>query len=168
MSKNTLLISVATVKERSVVHENMDDKLVYSHIKTAQDMWIREALGDSLMERLQAGIENEDLTTDENYLIDHYIIDSLVFFTIAEMPLGASYQFFTKGALRRTSDQTELPSLSDMLDISAQYQSKGEYYRERLIKYLKNNKTMFPQYTECQDDINPSSSGYSAPMWLGD
>ena len=119
MSRNTLLISVDTVKDRSPVHKNMDDSLIYPEIKIAQDMYIVAAIGTNLMERLQTGIEDEDLTADETALIDGYIIDALVQFTLAGLPRNAAYQLFTKGALRRTAENAELPSLSDVVDIAA-------------------------------------------------
>lgn len=170
MSKNVLLISVDTVKDRSPVHKGMDDSLIYPEIKIAQDMYIVHAIGTNLMERLQEGIENSDLTADETTLLDDYIIDALVQFTLAGLPRNAAYQLFTKGALRRTSDNAELPSLSDVVDITAYYKDRGEFYRERLIKYLRVNRALFPLYTErnCSDDIQPSGSGYSVPMWLDD
>lgn len=168
MSRNTLLISPQTVKDRSVVHKNVDDSLIYPEIKIAQDMKIVEALGTNLLERLQDGIDNNDLTPDETTLLNDYVVDCMVQFTLAGLPVGSSYQFFTKGVLRRSNENSELPSMSDMLSVAAQYDNRGEFYRQRLINYLNTNCSLFPQYTACGNDINPNSSGYSVSCWLGD
>lgn len=172
MSKNTLLISVQTIKDKSPVHKNMDDTLIFPEIKIAQDQHIVSAIGQCLMDRLQEGIENSDLTADEEALIDNYIADALVQFTLAGLPLTSMYQFFTKGVLSRTADNTQLPTLNDMIELSQRYQNRAQWYRERLINYLKDNKELYPLYDECGDscgnDIKPEDSGYSVCMWLGD
>jgi len=48
MSKNTLFISVQSIKDRTGLHANVDEKLVLPEIKTAQDMYILPALGSAL------------------------------------------------------------------------------------------------------------------------
>jgi hypothetical protein len=65
MSRNILFISVQTIKDRTGLHANTDDKLINPEILTAQDMYILPALGSALYDRLQDGIMNQDLTNDE-------------------------------------------------------------------------------------------------------
>ena len=57
MSRNILFISVNTIKERTAVHSNLDEKLINPEILTSQDMYILPALGTALYERLQTGIQ---------------------------------------------------------------------------------------------------------------
>lgn len=168
MSKNTLLINMQTFKDRSPVHKGMDESLILPAIKVAQDTRIVPAIGTNLMERLQTGIEDANLTADENALLDNYIVDALIQFTLAGLPY-TSYQFFTKGVLRVGNENSELPSLSDLKDIARSYENTGEFYRERLVKYLRDNRSLFTTYTTgCDNDISPTCTGYSPPMWLGD
>lgn len=171
MSRTTTLIDVDTFKARCQVHKNMDDDLIIHSIRSAQDMSIVEATGSNLLNRLLEGVENSDLTADEETLIDLYIVDALIQFALARMVMESSYQFFTKGLQRRTDPNAEIPSLSDIREIGAYYRDQGEFYRERLIKYLNNNKTLFPLYTstDCAtDDILPKRNSYTVPMWLDD
>ena len=71
MSANILFISVETIKDRSGLHNNVDEKLILPEIKTCQDMYILPALGTSLYERLQDGVDcgivakNEKLSIEE-------------------------------------------------------------------------------------------------------
>ena len=76
--KNTLFISVSSIKERTGLHANVDDKLVLPEIKTAQDMYIHPLLGSALYERLQNGIVANNLDSDEVALLDNFITDTLV------------------------------------------------------------------------------------------
>jgi hypothetical protein len=64
MSKNILFISVQSIKDRTGLHANVDEKLVLPEIKTAQDMYILPALGSALYNRLEAGVDSNNLTAN--------------------------------------------------------------------------------------------------------
>ena len=169
MSKNVLLISVATLKARTAVHTNVDDKLLLPEIKTAQDLEIEPALGTALKIRLQEGIEADNLSADEQTLLDDYITDALCYFVLASLPVATSFQFFTKGVIKPTGENVENSSMSDLVEVSQEYTKKAEHYRERLIRYLQVNSSTFTQYAyDSDNDINPSDSGYSIQCYLPD
>ena len=72
MSRNILFISVDTIKERTGLHANVDEKLVMPEILTAQDMYILPALGTGLYDRLQDGVAANNLTADDvAWLVPH-------------------------------------------------------------------------------------------------
>ncbi len=47
MSLNVLFISVDTIKDRTGLHNNVDEKLILPEIKAAQDIYILPALSVS-------------------------------------------------------------------------------------------------------------------------
>ena len=57
MGKNTVLISVETLKEQTGLHANVDPKLILSEILTAQDMYILPILGSALYNKLQSDVD---------------------------------------------------------------------------------------------------------------
>jgi len=171
MSKNTLFISVQTIKDRTGLHANVDEKLVLPEIKTAQDMYILPALGSALYDTLQSHIELSTLTANEVILLDTYIVDSLVYYVMSELPMGLSYQFYNKGLLRKSGDNTDNPSMQDMIDVANRYRARAEFYKQRMIKYLKQNNTLYYDYLNFGsgiDSIKPDNDAYSVSMWLGD
>jgi hypothetical protein len=171
MSLNVLFISVDTIKDRTGLHNNVDDKLVKPEIKTAQDMYILPALGSALYNRLQAGITANNLTSDEISLLDNYVVDTLVNYVLSELPQGMSYQFYNKGLLRKQGDNSEYPSMQDMIDVANRYRARAEFYKQRLIKYLKQNNVLYPLYLNFGsgiDAIKPENDGYTASIFLGD
>jgi hypothetical protein len=85
----------------------VDDKLINPEILTAQDMYILPALGTGLYERLQDGIQNQDLTNDESVLLDTYVTPCLVYYVISELPMGLSYQFYNKGLIRKSGEEVK-------------------------------------------------------------
>lgn len=171
MSLNILFISADTIKERSGLHYNVDEKLIKPEIKTSQDMYILPALGSALYNRLQDGISCNNLTCDEKTLLDDYVADTLVNYVLSELPQGLSFQFYNKGLIRKSSDNTDMPSMQDLIDIANRYRSRAEFYKQRLIKYLKQNQTLYPLYLNFGsgiDAIKPDNDAYRASIWLGD
>jgi len=171
MSKNTLFISVQSIKDRTGLHANVDEKLVLPEIKTAQDMYILPALGSALYNELQTAVEANSFTALQTTLLDDYIVDCLIYYVMSELPQGLSYQFYNKGLIRKTGENQESPSMQDMIDVANRYRARAEFYKQRLIKYLKQNNASYPNYLNFGsgiDSIKPDNEGYTVSMWLGD
>lgn len=173
MSKNILLISDTMIKEKTALHGNVDPKLLYPEIKLAQDMFIHPLLGTALFDKIQDLIEAGLTTGDYKNLLDNYIADALIYYVLAELPETLSYQFYNKGVLRKTGDNTELPSMSDLASLISKYKYRAEWYATRLTKYLKENAstTLFPEYLNPgngYDDIHPTKQVYTCPIVLDD
>jgi hypothetical protein len=171
MSKNTLFISVQTIKDRTGLHANVDEKLVLPEIKTAQDMYILPALGSALYNELQTAVVANTFTQLQTTLLDDYLVDCLIYFVMSELPQGLSYQFYNKGLIRKTGENQESPSMQDMIDVANRYRARAEFYKQRLIKYLKQNNALYPNYLNFGsgiDSIKPDNEGYTVSMYLGD
>lgn len=171
MSKDILLISDNIIKDRTAIHGNIDPKLIYPDIKVAQDMYIHPILGTALYDKLQTDIAASSLAGAYKTLVDRYIVDALIYYCLSELPTTISYQFWNKGVVRKQGDSTELPSMSDLVDLSNKYKNRAEFYAERLRLYLKQNANVsFPEYLNAGngcDDIQPSPNAFTMPIWLG-
>ena len=171
MSKNTLFISVQSIKDRTGLHANVDEKLVLPEIKTAQDMYILPALGSALYNELQTAVDTNTYTNLQTTLLDDYIVDTLIYFVMSELPQGLSFQFYNKGLLRKSGENQENPSMQDMIDVANRYKARAEFYKQRLIKYLKQHTALYPNYLNFGsgiDSIKPDNEGYTVSMYLGD
>lgn len=173
MSLNTLLISDEIIKERTVVHGNIDPKLIYPDIKVAQDFYILPIVGTALFDVLQARVDAGVWTnyTDYKTLLDKYIIDALIYHTLAELPTTLSYQFWNKGMQRKTGDNTENPSMEELLDISNKYRTRGEMYCNKLKNFLIAESSLgkYPEYLQPGtriDTIVPNRNSFTLPIYL--
>ena len=181
MSINTLLISDQIIKERTSIHGNIDPKLLYPDIKYAQDIWIKPVLGTALFNKIQALINgvtpsniNDAVWSDYKDLIDTYIIDALMNFTLSKLPLTMGYQFWNKGVVRKHGENTELPTMTELVDLSNEYRSRGEYYANRLKLFLIDQSGRLGKYIEYRqpgstiDTVTPEQRQFSSPLYLGD
>ncbi|MGN6416122.1 MAG: DUF6712 family protein [Pseudobacter sp.] len=172
MSLNILLISDSMIKERTAIHGNIDPKLIYPDIKVAQDMYIHPVLGSALYNKILSDISAGTLAGNYKNLVDVFIVDALIYYTLMILPQTISYQFWNKGVIRKQGVDTELPSMSDLVDLSNNYKNRAEFYANRLRLYLKQNAAaMFPEYLNPGngvDDMNPQNKSFTLPVYLGD
>lgn len=170
MSLNILFINEELVKNRTAISHGIDGKQILPVIKLAQDKYLMPALGTSLFNRLQEGVSNNDLNTDEKTLLNDYITDTLLWFTIGEMVMSTAYQFFSKGVFQKTSEESNAPSKGQLELLQRNYMSNGEFYKTRLIDYLRENSELFEQYLNYGsgfDVIAPQVKAYTSPIFLG-
>ncbi len=170
MSANILFISATTFKSRTGASEAIDDAKLTPNIKKAQDMYIQTALGSPLYLRLQSGMEASNLNANETILLNTYIADTLVWYTMSFLPFALGYQLFSKGVLQHSSEDGQPPSRADLELIADGYKSDGEFYRQRLIDYLRENYSLYAEYwnfTAGLDTIFPELKSYECPIWLG-
>lgn len=170
--RDTLFISPENIYERTPVHKNIDSKMIVPTIKVCQEIHILRLLGTALYERLQDGIDDNNLTAAETVLLRDYVRDCLIYHVVAELADTLSYQFWNKGVLRKTSDNAETPSQSEIFDLKNKYKNYAEYYGQRLARYLieEANRGNFPLYINPgnrADTIFPKRSGYSIGIYLG-
>lgn len=173
MSRNILFISVKTIKDRTGLHNNVDEKLIHPEILTAQDMYILPCLGSALYDRIQDGIENNNLTVNETNLLDTYITPTLVHYVVSELPMGISFQFYNKGVVRKTGADQSDPSVQDLIDVANRYKVRAEFYKQRLIKYLREtaSQSVFNEYLNPGNGIDtliPETEAYTVSIYLGD
>ena len=136
-------------------------------------MYILPALGTALYTRLQNGIVAANLTANETTLLDDYVTDTLVYYVLSELPVGLSFQFYNKGLVRKTSDNSDQPNMQDLIDVANRYRSRAEFYKQRMIKYLQEVSTsnLFPEYINPGSGIDtmyPERDGYQSSIFLGD
>jgi hypothetical protein len=170
MSKNILFITEQTFKERTGASNNIDGKQIFPMVKVAGDMFIQPVLGSTLYKRLQNGVINNNLNPYEVILLDDYITDTLIWYTMSMLPMSMGYQLFSKGFLQKTTEDSVTPSRADLELIENKYKSMAEFYSNRMVKYLQENYTLYYEYLNYGmglDVIFPEKKVYTSPIYLG-
>jgi hypothetical protein len=171
MSLNILFISETTLKDRSLLQDNVDPKLIKPTIKQAQDMYIEPILGTGLYQELQQQIEDDDLTQLNITLLNLYITDCMCWYVASEMVMSLGFKLTNKNVLRKTSENSNDASLSELFDLMEYYKNKAEWYAQRITNYLCENIIDYPLYNNPGvgvDTIHPNNSSYSTGMFLGE
>ena len=172
MSKNILLISDQVLIDRTAIHGNIDPKMLYPDIKTAQDMYILPLLGTALFDKLQAEILAGTLAGEYKTLVDDYVIDCLIHYVLMELPSTLAFQIFNKGAVRSSGENLETASFSEVVSMADRYKRRAEYYAERCKRYLieQSSHNYFPEFINPgsgADTVHPYGGTFSLPVYLG-
>jgi len=170
MSSNILLIGDTIIKERTGLHDNLEPKLIYPEIKIAQDRYIHPLLGTALFNKILADYAAQTLAGNYLLLKNNYIVDALVYYTLAELPEILSFQFYNKGIVRKREDNADLPSMTELVMMGDKYKDRAEYYGNRLRLYLRQNYPLFPEYNNPGngvDTVFPTNRAYTSPVYLG-
>jgi hypothetical protein len=170
MSLDIYFISEQTIKDKTGVSNAVDGKQLKPAIKIAQDIFLQPALGSSLYNRLQSGVQSNNLNSNEINLLDNYIIDCLVWATMANLSHLLSYQMFAKGIHQKSAEDSVLPTKNEIDAIETRYKDYAEYYKDRLIKFLRANCNTFPTYLNGEiaiDTIYPTKDAYECPIFIG-
>lgn len=163
-----LFISEDKLKKSTTINGNVDVELLRPYMKVAQDKHIWTKLGSKLYEKLQSDITGGTLTGNYETLVNDYIQDALVHFSLYEALPFLGFKIMNKDIVRKSSENSEAASIEDINFLRNLVLHTAEWYVERLIDYLCENNTLFPEYnTNTGADLRPSKNNYNNGMNLG-
>jgi hypothetical protein len=169
MANFVYFVSVTYLKDNTPLNENLDDKLLKSSIKEAQEIYIRDVIGSGIYDELQDQAYNGTLTGDNTTLLDSYIAPCLKYYTLTESMLPMTFKFMNKSVASRNSENATAITPQELSLIEQRYRDKAEYYAERLRDFLKENPTIYPKYLNPGtgfDVIRPKNTAFFGGMYL--
>lgn len=164
---NVLFISEKTIKENSLVSNNVDGKYIQNAIKTAQDLSLQPIIGSKMFKRLAQMIQDDALTEEYRNLLVDYIQPILVNSVMSDLVLQLTYKFRNMGTVQTTDTNLMLPSLKDLQYIREDYNLKAQFYMNRLSDYLEANCTKFNDYPGCEcGELKAKRTAYRTNLTL--
>lgn len=169
MSEIVLLIPPKTILERTTMHTNTDEKMIFPEIKAAQDMFIRPLLGSVLFDKIKTDIAADSLTGEYKKIMDEFLIDAICNYVMANMPEALNFQVHNTGVKTKTSENSETPSMSDLYVLIAKHKKRAEHYANACRLYILAHLPSFPEYHAAGgvDKVSPDRGSYSCPFYLG-
>ena len=166
--QHSLYISASRIKKDTALGGSVDDNIIMPYILLAQDMFILPILGTDLDTKLKADIQGGSLTGDYKTLVETYIQPSLVQFAFAELAPFLRLRFVNNAiVIMGANDQSSSASFEDIKPLMDRAKDAAEFYRQRLIDYIRNNTSSFPEYnTNTGADLDPTTRNYYAGMNL--
>ena len=170
------LISEQAIKDNTILNENVDPRLIAPAILEAQDIHIQTIIGSNLYNTVKGMIPSGviSLTANVNYktLLDSYIQPALKYYVLSELVFPMTVKMLNKSVATRTGENSQPVSMDDMAKVTEVYKNKAEWYAQRMVNYLKDNHTLFPEYlTNIPpgfSTILPQKTSYTNGMFLGD
>ncbi len=162
-----LFISENKLKKSTTINGNVDVELLRPYMKVAQDVHIHTKLGTDLYNKLQSDITGSSLSGNYQTLVENYIQDALVHWTLYECIPFLGYKIMNKNIVRKTSETSENAGLDELNYLREVVRNTAEWYTERLIDYIRHNTSLFPEYnTNTNEDLSPTKQNYFSGMNL--
>ena len=170
MSLNILFCSRNDIVKRTPLGGNVDPDKVIPFVKTAQDKYLLIALGTVLYNYLQAQVAAGTLTGVYKTLVDDYIIDTLVHYSMVEALPFLAYSIGNTGITKNlNSEQGASPNKSDIDYLLQKELATAQFYAERLFNYLIAQNNLYPQYTATtgfSDNVYPDKGQQYRNGWV--
>lgn len=163
-----LLITEQSIKNITNISDNMSGKLLLTAIRESQEINLREILGDALLDELKRQVAENDVRETYNHLIlqcQYY----LAYQSCANICMITSVKIDSAGLQRVSDEKMEPLPVSEVNQIHDYYQTKADFYCERLQHYLLQHKGDFPELNTRQcNTINANLySSASCGIFLG-
>tara|TARA_R100000654_G_scaffold47133_1_gene73356 strand:- start:240 stop:812 length:573 start_codon:yes stop_codon:yes gene_type:complete len=160
-----LFISESKLKDSTALNLNVDVDLLLPFVKEAQKLYVETALGTDLTQKLKDLITAGTVGNvgNENYktLLDEYIGDMLPQYSLYHAVPYLRHKVENGNIYNKTSETGTALSTEEAQAFREEIMNTASYYRERLIDYIRNNTSSFPEYsTNTGADVNPSVDNY--------
>lgn len=156
MEEITLLLTVEEIKENGFLNANMEDEYVVPAIQEAQDVFLREILGDSLLNKLLELTEAESLSGKYEELVTNYIKYYLKYRTLSILTMSVNFKIRNMGVVNQYGPEVNTTNLEETKYIQNYFVEKADFYANRITKWLELNKQYIPEYKFCCKQVtNP-------------
>lgn len=159
---SVMLISPDVVKRTGELNYNVDDTVIGSAIRSAQNIYLKDVIGTALLERIQElvwnSIQESDIMPTSNgnsiddpenemykVLLDEYIENVLVYKCLVEITTRISFKIRNVGVSQNSEENINASSLSDIKYIKNGYETLFCDALNRMMDFLENNKAAFPE-----------------------
>jgi len=166
-----LFISEAKLKDSTAINLNVDVELLLPYVRQAQKLYVETKLGTDLTQKLKdlitagtiGNVGNEAYKT----LVDDYIGDMLPNWAFYHAIPFLRFKIENGNIYSKTSETGTALSTEEAQHLREEVRNTAEYYTERLIDYVCNNTSSFPEYnTNSGSDVNPDQNAYYNGMNL--
>ncbi len=139
------LITVAQIKNKSLINGNADAQKLGIMIERSQDLYLREILGKPFFDALLAA---STYTTEEQTLIDDFIFKFLMVRTEIEACVHFNWDIRNKNVGVSNDQYSQAGDWESIDKLKNDLNKQAYLYRNMLVVYLNENATLFPLYDQ--------------------
>ena len=162
-----LFISEAKLKDSPAINLNVSTDLLLPYIREAQKLYVETKLGTDLTQKLKDEITAGTLAGAYKTLVDDYIGDFLPSMALYHAIPYLRFKIENGNIYSKTSETGTALSTEEAQHLREEVKNTGEYYMERMIDYVTNNLSSFPEYsTNSGADVSPDRNAYYNGMNL--
>ena len=164
----TYFISIEELKQNNVINANVDSEYIEPALREAQDIFLREIIGDTLYNTIENKINGNTLTGKYLTLVNQYIKPYLENRMLASLVVPISMKIRNAGVIQQFDQGFNSSNVKDVAYLADYYNGRVEFYENRMTEYLKKNINDIPEYAySTQNVTNPSQTHTAGTIYLG-
>ena len=145
-----LFISEQKLKESTAINLNVDTELLLHYVRQAQKLYVEPKIGTQLNQKLKdlitAGTIGDVANAAYKTLLEDYIGDMLPNWAFYHAVPFLRFKIENGNIYSKTSETGTALSTEEAQHLREEIRNTSEYYTERMISYLTNNTSLFPEY----------------------
>ena len=161
LQPEVLLVDENYIKKYTWVNGSVDPLLMYPAIYLAQDEHLQQYLGTDLYNKIKTDVANNTISGSYLTLLDNWVRRMVCWWAMYEM-LPHLYMKTDNGSLViRTSEDSQPITQDDLQNYREQSRQKAMFYTARMVDYLCDNTSLFPEYsTNTQNQLYSDTDVY--------
>jgi len=166
-----LFISEEKLNDSTAISLNVDVQLLLPFVKQAQKLYVETKLGTKLCDKLKslivAGTVNNAGNEFYATLLNDFIGEMLPNFALYHAIPFLRFKVENGNIYSKSSETGTALNTEEAQSLRSEVVNTGEYYMQRMIDFITNNTTEFPEYnTNSGADVNPDTNAYYSNMNL--
>ena len=147
-----LLSSEIFIKSVTNISDNVSGKYILSSLREAQEISLKNIIGDALLEKLKSLVGEGKIDQAEN-LQYKYLVNKcqyyLAYMTIVELVYKVSYKIGNAGVVKASDENLQVASFEEIVAQKEFYQSKADFHCMEVQNYILSHRSDFPEVDDC-------------------
>ena len=147
-----LLSSETFIKSVTNISDNVAGKYLLASLREAQEVGLKNIIGDSLLEKLKDLVKDGGIDQHDN-IAYKYLLNKcqyyLAYMTIVEIVYKVSYKIGNAGVVKATDDNLQVATMDEIIAQKEYYQSKADFHCMELQNYILDNRSDLPEIDDC-------------------
>ena len=166
-----LFVSESKLKDSTAINLSVDNEILLPYLRQSQKLYVETHLGTPLNQKLKdliiAGTVGLPANAAYKTLLDDYIGDMLPNWALYHCIPFLRFKVENGNIYSKTSETGTALTTEESQHLREEIRNTAEYYTERMIDYLCNNNTLFPEYgTSSGSDVDADRKAYYNGMNL--
>ena len=149
------------------LNDNIASELILPSIQTAQDIYLRQTLGDSLLDKICCLVRENELEEPYKTLLDEYIIIYLEYLAMAELCVPSTFKLGNIGVAQNYDSNVNTQTIQNVKYLESYYKQKASFYENRLTTFIQKHYNLYPEYNTVSDVTVSSESTLQCGIYLG-
>lgn len=137
MAETIYFISEKTLREQSLINDNVEGMFLNSAIYNAQVINLQEVIGSELYNSLCEQVKEGEMRSEYyETLMDNYITPYLVNRVMSDICIPLHYKMRNAGIVMNSDQHYQTANLSDIQYVKEYYEHNAVFNANRIVEYI--------------------------------